>query len=85
MYLAAGAKPHRCGERATHGGQGRASGATQRASNKKANDLLGGIPRGLRLRASLRVALRVNVVPIASGNAWDTGPIAGGICGSSRS
>src|SRR6266850_2091889 len=35
MYLAAGAEPHGCGERATHGGKRRASGAAQRASNQK--------------------------------------------------
>jgi hypothetical protein len=40
-------------------GQRRASGAAQRFSIKKASDLLGEIPRGLRLRASLRVSLRM--------------------------
>jgi hypothetical protein len=45
-------------------GQRRASGAVQSYSNNKASDLLGKFPRGLRLRASLRVSLRMNLSPM---------------------
>jgi len=39
------------------------SGVVQRFSIKKASDLLGKLPRGLRLRASLRAPLRIKMVP----------------------
>ena len=45
-------------------GQRRASGAVQSFSNNNASDLLGKFPRGLRLRASLRVSLRMNLAPV---------------------
>jgi len=49
-------------------GQRRASGAVQSYSNNKASDLLGKFPRGLRLRASLRVFLRVKMAPVCPGS-----------------
>jgi len=58
------------------------NGAAQRASNKKSSDLLGNYPRGLRLRVSLPVPLSLKMVPFTPGGARDSGPIAGGICGS---
>jgi hypothetical protein len=48
-------------------GQRQASGAVQRFSIKKASDLLGKFPRGLRLRASLRVSLPMKMVPDVPG------------------
>jgi len=47
--------------------QRRASGAVQRFSNKKTSNLLWGNPCGLRLRASLRVSLRMRMFPDTPG------------------
>ena len=64
--------------------QRRASGAVQRYSNKKASDVPGKLPNGMRLRGRLRVSLPIKMVPGRPGSSWNGGPIVGGICGSSR-
>jgi len=64
MYLVAGAELQKCGKRATHGASG-ASGAVQSYSNNKQATIFWEIPRGLRLRASLRVSLRMSLARYA--------------------